>query len=128
MTRIIFLAAKQAYHSIIWLTHSLTDWLTVSKFYFCCLLQTSDQKTSFTKCFSFVPRCSRLIFKTGNGIIQTGNGIMSPISRPLIKKLLLQHVFHLFQGVQNWFCKQGMELSKQEMELFLPLPGLWSRN
>ena len=32
------------------------------------------------------------------------------------------------QGVQNYFSKQEMELSKQEMELFLPLPGLWSKN
>ena len=48
--------------------------------------QASDQKTSYTKCFSFVPRVSKLIFKTGNGIIQTGNGIISPTSRPLMKK------------------------------------------
>ena len=67
---------------------------------------------------------SKLVFKTGNGIIQTGNGIISPTSRPLIKKLLLQHLLHINQGVQNWFSKQEMELSKQEMELFLPLPGL----
>ena len=67
--------------------------------------------------------------------MQTGNGINSPTSRPLIKKLLLQNVSHLFQGFQNWFSKQEMELSKQEMglskqemELFLPLPGLWSKN
>ena len=46
--------------------------------------QASDQKTYFTKCFSFVPRDSKLIFKTGNGIIQTGNGIISHTSRPLI--------------------------------------------
>ena len=51
-------------------------------------------KTSFTKCLSFVPSGSKLIFKTGNRIIQTGNGIISPTSRPLIKKLLLQKVFH----------------------------------
>ena len=38
--------------------------------------QTSDQKTYFTKCLSFSPRSSKLIFKTGNGIIQTGNGII----------------------------------------------------
>ena len=44
--------------------------------------QASYQKTSFTKCFSFDPRVSKLIFKIGNGI------------------------------------------SKQEMELFLPFPGL----
>ena len=50
--------------------------------------QASDQKTSFTKCFPFVLRGSKLIFKTENGIIQTGNGIISPCSRPLLQKLL----------------------------------------
>ena len=40
----------------------------------------------------------------------------------------LSLVSHLFQGVQNQFSKQEMELSKQEMESFLPLPGLWSKN
>ena len=67
---------------------------------------------------------SKLIFKTGNGIIQTRNGIITPTSRPLIKKLLLQNVSHLIKGVQNQFSKQEMELSKQEIELFLPLPGI----
>ena len=57
--------------------------------------------------------------KTGNGIIQTGKGIISLTSKPLIKKLLLQNVSHLIQGVKNWFSKQEMESSKQEMELFL---------
>ena len=42
--------------------------------------QASDQKTPFTKCFTFDPRGSKLIFKTGNGII-------SPNSLPLIKNL-----------------------------------------
>ena len=64
--------------------------------------QASDQKTSFTKCVLFVPRGSKLIFKTGNGIVQTGNGIISPTSRPPIKKLLLLNVFYLFQRFQNW--------------------------
>ena len=36
-------------------------------------LQASDEKTSFTKCYPFVLRCSKSIFRTGNGIIQTGN-------------------------------------------------------
>ena len=63
--------------------------------------QAFDQKTSFTKCSSFIPRSSKLIFKTGNRIIQTGNGIISPTSRPLIKRLLFQNVSHLIQGVQN---------------------------
>ena len=79
--------------------------------------QASDQKTSFTKCFSFDLKSSKLIFKTGNGIIQTGNGIISPSSRPLIKKTVLKYVSHLTQRVQNLF-------SKEEMELFLTPPGL----
>ena len=78
--------------------------------------QISDQKTYFTKCISFSPRSSKLICKTGNAIIQTGNGIISPTSRPLVKKFLLQHILHINQGVQNWFAKQGMELFRQEME------------
>ena len=41
--------------------------------------QTSAEKTSFTKCFSFDPRGPKLIFETGNGIIQTGNGFISPL-------------------------------------------------
>ena len=49
-------------------------------------------------------------------------------SRPLIKTLVLQHRLHFKQGVQNWFSKWEMELFKQEMELFPPLPGLWSNN
>ena len=75
--------------------------------------QASDEKTSFTKCFSFDPTGPKLIFKTGNGII-------SPTSRLSMKKLLLQHIFYLFQSFQKWFSKQETELSKQEMELFLP--------
>ena len=44
------------------------------------------------------------------------------------KKLLLQNVSIIYQGVQYWFCKQEIELSKQEMELFFLLPDLWSNN
>ena len=36
--------------------------------------------------------CSKLIFKIENGNIQTGNGNISPTSRPLIKKRLLQDI------------------------------------
>ena len=101
--------------------------------------QASDQKTSFTKCFSFKPRNSELIFKIVNRILQTGkgfsypisriltkklllqnktgNGIIYPTSRPLIKILLLQNVSHSYQAIQNLF-------SKQEMELFILFPGL----
>ena len=66
--------------------------------------------------------------KTGNGIIQTGNGIISPIFWFPIKKLLLQNVSNFYQRVQNWFWKQEMKLSKQEMELFLLFPDLQSKN
>ena len=75
--------------------------------------QISDQITSFTTSFPFLPRNSKLIFKTGNGLIQTGNGIISPTSRPLIKKLLLLNVSHLIQGVKNQISK---------------LPSFWSKN
>ena len=34
------------------------------------------------------------------------------------------NVSDLIQGVQNKFSKQEIEFSKQDMELFLPLPGL----
>ena len=89
--------------------------------------QVSDQKTSFTKCFSYDLRGSKLIFKTGNGIFQTGNGIISPTSRPLIKKLLLQNLSCVFQGVQNPFSKQGMELYKQEMEYIQHLEASYQK-
>ena len=69
----------------------------------------------------------KIDFKTG--IIQTGNkNIYTTFSRPLIRKLLWQNVSHFYQGLQNWFLKQDMELFKQEMGLFLPLPVLWSKN
>ena len=43
-------------------------------------------------------------------------------------KLLLQHLLRINQGVQNWFSKQEMKLSQQEMELSLPFLGLKSKN
>ena len=83
---------------------------------------TSNKNTYFTKDLSLLPRFLKMVFKTGNGIIQTGNGIISPISWPLIKKLILQKVSNFYNGVQNWCWKEDMELSKQEMELFLLFP------
>ena len=68
-----------------------------------------------------------MVLKTGHGIIQKGNAIISPISWPLIKKLILQNVSNFYQRVQNWVWKQEMELSKQEMELFLLFPDLQSK-
>ena len=55
------------------------------------LLPGPRSKNSFTRCYSFILRGSKLIFETENRIIQiiqTGNGIISPTSWPLIKKLL----------------------------------------
>ena len=67
--------------------------------------QASDKQTSVTKCFSFMPRSSKMIFKTGNGILQTGNGIIYPISRPLIKnffyKMFLVHTNEFKIDFQN---------------------------
>ena len=88
------------------------------------LLPAYHHKTSFTIGLSYVSGGSKIIFKTGNGIIQTGNRIISPTSTPLIKQLLLQNIYHFFQGFQYRFSKQELESSKQEMELFLWLPGL----
>ena len=92
--------------------------------YFLC----SIQKTSFTKCFWLLPTSPKLVLKTGNRIIQTGNGIISPISWPLIKKHILQKVSNFYNGVQIWCWKEKIELFKQEMELFLLLPDLQSKN
>ena len=68
-----------------------------------------------------MPTSSKLVLKTGNWII-------SPISWPPIKKLLLQKVSNFSKRIQNWFWKQEIELSKQKMELFLLLPDLQSKN
>ena len=59
-----------------------------------------DKKKSCTKSFSYLPRSKKLIFKTGNRMIQTGYEIISPIYKPLVKKLLLQSVSYSNQGVQ----------------------------
>ena len=69
-----------------------------------CIFFTSINKTSFIKCFSFVPRGAKLIFKTGNGIVQTWNGIISPTSRPPIKKLPFLNVF---------ICSNGFKIDFQ---------------
>ena len=61
---------------------------------------TTTIESKYIKVHS-VPRGSKLNLKSENGVIKTGNGIISSTSRPLIKKFLLQNVFHLFQGFQN---------------------------
>ena len=73
--------------------------------------QTSDQKTSFAKCFSFVPRVSKLIFKTGKGIIKTGNGIISPTSRTLIKNFF----YKMFL-----ICSKGFKIDFQNRKRNCP--------
>ena len=62
-----------------------------------------NQITSFTKCSSFVPRGSKLIFKTGNGIIQTRNGIISSTSKPLMKKFFYKMFFISSKGLKLIF-------------------------
>ena len=51
-------------------------------------LQTSDQKTSFTKVFPVNPMSPKPILETGNRIIKTGKGIILHTYRLLIKILL----------------------------------------
>ena len=68
---------------------------------------TTDQTTSFTKCFWILSTRLKLDLKIGNGIIQTGNGIIS-ISWPQIKKTLLQKFSNFYQWVQNWKMENGI--------------------
>ena len=64
---------------------------------------TSDQKTSFTKCFQLLPRSPKLVFKTGNGIFQTGNGFTSLTSWAPIKKILYKMLQLHFDFIQSSF-------------------------
>ena len=98
--------------------------------------QISDQKISFITFSPYLPRNSKMIFKTGNGII-------SPTSSSLIKNFFyiffselikkfksvfqnrIWHFLQINQGVHNWFPKQEIYLSKQEIELFHPVPSQW---
>jgi hypothetical protein len=52
----------------------------------------------------------------GNSNSQKGNGIITPTYSLRIEKF------------QNGFQNQDMELSKQEIELFLPFPIIGSKN
>ena len=81
-------------------------------------------KNSFTISSPYLPRDSKLVFKTGNEMDQTGNVIISSTSRPLIKKNFFYDIFSILpKKLKIWF-----ELSKQEMELFLLFPDLRSKN
>ena len=44
------------------------------------------------------------------------------------QKTTFTKIFSFLAWFQNWFSKQETELSKQEKELFISLPGLWSKN
>ena len=50
-----------------------------------CHFMASDQKPSFTTSSPYLPRKSKLVFKTGKGMIQTENRIIYFNSKPLIK-------------------------------------------
>ena len=60
-------------------------------------------KNLFYKRFFVWSKEFKINYKTGNGIIQTGNWIIFSNLRPLIKKPLLLNIYHLIQGVQNYF-------------------------
>ena len=91
---------------------------TNRKWNFFSQFQASDQNTSFTKYLSFDLMSSKLIFKTGNGIIQTGNGIISPTSSTLIKKLILQNISHLIQGAQINFTNRKWNQPNRKWNYF----------
>ena len=55
----------------------------------------SDQKFSFTKFFSFIPRNSKLIFKIRNGIIQEQMEISIP-PKSLWSKNFFYNIFSIF--------------------------------
>ena len=44
------------------------------------------------------------------------------------KKTSFKKGSNFYNGVQNWCWKEKMDLSKQEMELFLLFPDHWSNN
>ena len=50
-----------------------------------------------------------------------------PYFQAFDQKLLLQNIPHFYQEVQNWLSKQELELSKEEIELFLQIPGFLSK-
>ena len=77
--------------------------LRVSKRYVSWYCVTRLSQVCFNGVVTRVLRALQGSYKTGNGSLQTGNGIISPTSRSLIKKLLLQNVSHFYQGVQNRF-------------------------
>ena len=85
-----------------------------------------DLSSSFSQVI-LIFSCEASLYKLKNGSL-TDSALaictFNATCRPLMKKLILQNVSHLVQGVQNLFSKQEMELSKQEMELFLPFPDL----
>ena len=68
------------------------------------------KKTYFTKCFLLVPRVSKLIFKTENGMIKTGYGIFSPTSMPRIKKKHLTKCFLICSKGFKLIFKTGYEI------------------
>ena len=96
-----FVAAKQAYHPLAWLTHWLTNGLPDSYSPFCCYLHTTDRKTHLQnispfyqnrkwshpnkKWNYFTPSSSppikffffsKCFSKSSNFIFKTGNGII----------------------------------------------------
>ena len=85
-------------------------------------------KTSFTRCFTFSPKEFRMDFQKRKYNYSNRKWNHFSNFQASEKKLLLQDVSHFPQGVWDWYSKWEMELFKQEIELFLPLSGRWSKN
>ena len=67
----------------------------------------------------FVLAIPKYFSEKGSGFIKTGNGIIYPNSSHWINKLLSQ---------MSLFQKQELDLSKQEIQLVIPLPVIGSNN
>ena len=88
--------------------------------------QASDEKNIFfTKCFLFLPESINWLSKEERELSKQNYLSHFQIS---VQEISFTKCFSFSPWSSNWFSIQEMELSEQEMELFLPLPGLSSKN
>ena len=89
---------------------------------------TLDQKISFTKYFSLLPKTSKLIFQTENEVVQTGNGIIQTQRLKIIPPKLkfafdlikrYYQIVHIWQTL--WFLSllYGYQIYQEERRKFL---------
>ena len=99
----------------------------VNKWNYFSYYLTSDQKTCFTKCFLLLQMSSKLVLKTGKGIIQTGNGINSPTSWAPLKKNVSYKIFLTLTSLKL-ALKTGKGIIQTGNRIIFLLPELQSKN